>query len=193
MGILIAAKNRNGICMASDSRLTTERNGVGRIEKKIFKTDRFLLGTTEFSGTVNDNPHGLIREVVQRIISRETDLSADQFLAALYGELKGISGTSYHFIIGYREKDPLSGSDYVLRYVKIKDGRFERNEKIYHDSILAVRGDFPVPPAVSVDPGWDLQKLGKMSRRMAGNAIGMEELFLNPDMIGEDIQSEFLT
>lgn len=192
MGILIAAKNRNGICMASDSRLTTERNGVGRIEKKIYKTDSFLLGVTAFSGNAN-NPHGLIREAVQRIISRETDLSADQFLAALYGELKEQSGTAYHFIIGYREKDPLSGSDYVLRYVKLKDGRFERNEKIYHDSILAVRGDFPVAPAVSVDPGWDLQKLGKMSRRMAGNAIGMEELFLNPDMISEDIQSEFLT
>lgn len=195
MSILITVKNRNGICMASDSRLTTVLNGTNLFRddaKKVFKTDMFLLGVTGCADVIHGNSHELIQETVERIISRDAYLSADQFQAALYGELKGKPGTAYHFVFGYREKDSLSGSDYVLRYVELMDGYFVRNEKIYHDSILAVGENSLVPPAVSVNPDWDLQKLEDVSRRMVENAIGMGELFLQPDTVGGNIQSEWL-
>ena len=72
------------------------------------------------------------------------------------------------------------------------DGYFVRNEKIYHDSILAVGENSLVPPAVSVNPDWGLQKLEDVSRRMVENAIGMGELFLQPNTVGGNIQSEWL-
>lgn len=146
MSLILAGRAKDGLVFVSDSKCTIANpDGVGyqeqgRIAKKVFSCNDFILATYGINELIINNNRVFIEDVINDILLSINPASVSDFCKAFRNVAMQYAAfasgkVSYNFLFGYRSQ---SGFDYVMHHVCLTNNEFNDSHMYMNPAIPVV-------------------------------------------------------